>query len=123
MSANYDSLILYLSEKMLNKILEQIHSVVMENPEALAMAARTNLALLKVKTMELEETPGIVSRIAQALHLKNINIYGIFTITSGIQVFVDMNYVKEALTVVKNALKDLQDESLEAKLVMKRQND
>ncbi|MEM2972259.1 MAG: aspartate kinase [Candidatus Bathyarchaeia archaeon] len=121
MSANYDSLILYLSEKMLNKILEQIHSVVTENPEALAMAARTNLALLKIKTMELEETPGIVSRIAQALHLKDINIYGIFTITSGIQVFVDMNYVKEALAIVKNALKGLQNESLETKPVMRGQ--
>jgi aspartate kinase len=115
MSANYDSLIFYLSEKMLNRILEQIHSVVTENSEALAMAARTNLALLKVKTMELEETPGIVSRIAQALHSKNINIYGIFTITSGIQVFVDMNSAKEALTAVREALKDLQNESFETK--------
>lgn len=115
MSANYDSLIFYLSEKMLNRILEQIHSVVTENSEALAMATRTNLALLKVKTMELEETPGIVSRIAQALHSKNINIYGIFTITSGIQVFVDMNSAKEALTAVREALKDLQNESFETK--------
>jgi aspartokinase len=79
------------------------------------MAARTNLALLKVKTMELEETPGIVSRIAQALHSKNINIYGIFTITSGIQVFVDMNSAKEALTAVREALKDLHNESFETK--------
>jgi aspartate kinase len=115
MSANYDSLIFYLSEKMLNRILEQIHSVVTENSEALAMAVRTNLALLKVKTMELEETPGIVSRIAQALSSKNINIYGIFTITSGIQVFVDVNSAKEALTAVREALKDLQNESFETK--------
>lgn len=123
MSANYDSLILYLSEKMPNRILEQIHSVVTENSEVLAMAVRTNLALLKVKTMELEETPGIVSRIAQALHSKNINIYGIFTITSGIQVFVDMNFVKEALTVVREALKDLQNELLETKSATERKND
>jgi aspartate kinase len=123
MSANYDSLIFYLPEKMLNRILEEIHSVVTENSEALAMAVRTNLALLKVKTMELEETPGIVSRIAQALHSKNINIYGIFTITSGIQVFVDMNSVKEALTYVKKALKDIQNESFEIEFAEEDEND
>lgn len=123
MSANYDSLIFYLPEKMLNRIIGEIHSVVTENSEALAMAVRTNLALLKVKTMELEETPGIVSRIAQALHSENINIYGIFTIASGIQVFVDMNSVKEALTAVRKALKDFQNESFEIKLAEEAKND
>jgi aspartokinase len=104
MSANYDSLILYLPENMLDKILEPLHSVVLENPEALAIAVRKNLALLKIKTAELEETPGIISRSAQALNSKNINIYGIFTIASGIHIFVDMASAKEALTLVRKSL-------------------
>ncbi|MGB9714201.1 MAG: aspartate kinase [Candidatus Bathyarchaeales archaeon] len=104
MSANYDSLILYIQENMLDKILEPLHSVVLENPEALAIAVRKNLALLKIKTAELEETPGIVSRSAQALNSKNINIYGIFTIASGIHIFVDAASAKEALALVRKSL-------------------
>ncbi|MEM3608880.1 MAG: aspartate kinase [Candidatus Bathyarchaeia archaeon] len=104
MSANYDSLILYMQENMLDKILEPLHSVVLENPEALAIAVRKNLALLKIKTAELEETPGIVSRSAQALNSKNINIYGIFTIASGIHIFVDAASAKEALALVRKSL-------------------
>ena len=104
MSANYDSLILYIPENMLDRILEPLHSVVLENPEALAIAVRKNLALLKIKTAELEETPGVVSRSAQALNSKNINIYGIFTIASGIHIFVDMALAGEALASVRENL-------------------
>ncbi|MGQ9623893.1 MAG: aspartate kinase [Candidatus Bathycorpusculaceae bacterium] len=103
-SANYDSLILYVPEKMVDRILEQLHSVVLENPEALAIAVRKNLALLKIKTAGLEETPGIISRCAQTLQAKNINIYGLFTIASGIHVFVDMTSVEEALIAVKESV-------------------
>jgi aspartate kinase len=105
-SANYDSLILYVSEKMLDKILEPLHSVVLQNSEALAMAVRKKLALLKIKTAELEETPGIVSKLAQALKERGINIYGLFTIASGIHVFVDMASVEEALISVRKSLKE-----------------
>ena len=104
MSANYDSLILYIPENMLDRILEPLHSVILENPEALAIAVRKNLALLKIKTAELEETPGVVSRSAQALNSKNINIYGIFTIASGIHIFVDMALAGEALASVRENL-------------------
>jgi aspartate kinase len=104
MSANYDSLILYIPENMLDRILEPLHSVVLENPEALAIAVRKNLALLKIKTAELEETPGVVSRSAQALNSKNINIYGIFTIASGIHIFVDTALAEEALASVRENL-------------------
>ncbi|MEM3702853.1 MAG: aspartate kinase [Candidatus Bathyarchaeia archaeon] len=109
MSANQDSLIMYVPEKALEKILEPIHSVVLQNHNALAIAVRRNLALLKIRTAELEETPGIVSRSAQALHTRNINIYGIFTVASGIHVFVDMALIEEALVAVRNSI----EESLE----------
>lgn len=104
MSTNYDSLILYVPEKTINTILEPLHSVVLGNPEALAIAVRKNLALLKIRTAELEETPGIISNLAQGLNAKGINIYGLFTIASGIHVFVDMACVKEALTTVRESM-------------------
>jgi len=105
-SANSDSFIIYVPEDTLDKILEPIHSVVLENSEVLAVAVRRNLALLKIKTAELEETPGIISRFAQALYARNINIYGIFTVASGIHVFVDMALVKEALDTIKDSIEE-----------------
>lgn len=105
-SASSDSFIIYVPEDMLDKILEPIHSVVLQNSEALAVVVRRNLALLNIKTAELEETPGIISRFAQALYARNINIYGIFTVASEIHVFVDMASVEEALDVIKDSIEE-----------------
>jgi len=105
-SANCDSFIIYVPGSMLEKVLEPIHSAVLDCPEALAVAVRENLALLKIKTAELEETPGIMSRFTQALYARNINIYGIFTVASGIHVFVDMALVKEALDAIKDSVEE-----------------
>lgn len=116
-SANYDSLILYVPENALNKILEPLHSIVYNYPEAIAIAVRKNLALLKIKTAELEETPGIIGNLAKALGVKGINIYGLFTVASGIHVFVDMSYVEEALTVVKKSLEGNFEQPLEVKFM------
>jgi aspartokinase len=71
------------------------------------MAVRKNLALLKIKTAELEETPGVISRLAQALNKRGINIYGLFTVASGIHVFVDATCSEEALLVIKESVKEL----------------
>jgi aspartokinase len=104
MSANSNSLIMYVPENMLNKILEPIHSVVLLNSKVLAIAVRRNLALFKIRTAELEETPGIVSQAAKALYSRNINIYGIFTIASGIHVFIDMASIEVAFAAVRNSI-------------------
>lgn len=105
-SANYDSLIMYVPEKMLDGILEPLHSIVYDNQEAVAMAVRKNLALIKIKKAELEETPGVLGSLAKALSMEGINIYGLFTVASGIHVFVDRAHVEEALTIVKKSLEE-----------------
>lgn len=105
-SANYDSLILYVPENLLNKVLEPLHSVVQEHSETIAMSVRKNLASIKIKTAELEETPGVLGHLAKALGEKGINIYGLFTVASGIHVFVDMKYVEKALTVASKSLEE-----------------
>ena len=105
-SANYNSLIIYVPENLLDRILEPIHSVVLQNPEALAIAVRKNLALLKIRTADFEETSRIVGRSTQSLRAKNINIYGMFTTASEIHFFVDMASVKEVLAVVRNSVEE-----------------
>jgi aspartate kinase len=108
-SANYDSLIMYVPESMLDKILEPLHSVVHDNPEAVAMAVRKNLSLIKIKKAGLEETPGVLGSLAKSLSMDGINIYGLFTVASGIHVFVDRARVEEALMVVRKALEEIME--------------
>jgi len=103
-SANHDSIILYLPERSGEKTLEQLHFVVTSNPQALAMAVRKNIALINVKGVGLEETPGIINKISEALYSKNINIFGMFTLTSNVQFFVDKNDVDNALTAIKDSI-------------------
>jgi aspartate kinase len=105
-SADYDSLILYIPEKALDKILEPIHSIILENSEALAMAVRKNLALLKIKTAEFEDVLGILGILAQNLREKNINIYGLSMAASRINVLVDMAFVEGTLKAIKQSVSE-----------------
>jgi aspartate kinase len=105
-SANTDSIIVYLPENMLDIIVEPIHKVVLHNSEALSCSVRKNLAFIKIKTAELEETPGIISQFVKALSAKNINVYGMFTVASGIHVFVDVALIDQALTLIRNSVED-----------------
>ena len=89
MSSNHDSIILYLPmEKVPDQVIEDLHSAVVGREEELAMGFIKRLALLKVRGMGLEETPGIIGKIIQPLFDRSINIYGIFTIASSVVLFV-----------------------------------
>jgi aspartate kinase len=104
---NYDSLILYASENSNSKILlEDIHEVILNHEETLAMSVRKQLAFLKIKGVGLEKTPGLTGRISEALRVNCINIFGLMTITSSILLFVNWNEREKALNLVRNALRD-----------------
>ncbi len=70
-----------------------------------AMAVRKKLAFIQVKGAGLEETPGIVSRMAEGLYSERINIFGIFTITSSVLVFVDAEDVKRDVKLIRKSIK------------------
>ncbi len=106
LSLNYDSIILYATENEdSNLLLEKVHETILEHEETLAMSIRKQLAFLKVKGVGLEETPGLIGKISEALRLNAINIFGLLTITSSILLFVDWNEKERALSLVKNALR------------------
>jgi len=106
LSLNYNSMILYASENEdSNLLLEKIHETILEHKETLAMSVKKQLAFLKVKGVDLEETPGLIGKISEALRLNAINIFGLLTITSSILLFVDWNEKERALSLVKNALR------------------
>lgn len=106
LSLNYDSIILYASESEdSNRLLEDIHETILEHEETRAMSVRKQLALLKVKGVGLEETPGLIGKVSEVLRVNAINIFGLLTITSSVLVFVDWNEKERALRLVKNALR------------------
>ena len=104
-SINYNSLILYLPGNGVEELLEALHSLVINNKQTLALAVRRNLAFIKVKGVGLEETPGVISKLAEALYSENINIVGMFTITSSVLVFVDSKKKEKALKLIRKAVK------------------
>ncbi len=105
MSINYNSLILYLPMNRTDELLEALHAIVLKDERALALAVRKNLAFIRVKGVGLEETPGVISRITDALNSAKINIYGIFTITSSVELFVDLKDKERAIQLIRKALK------------------
>jgi aspartate kinase len=105
LSVNYDSMILYASENSdSNLLLEKVHEVILKHEETLAMSVRKQLAFLKIKGVDLEKTPGLTGRIAEALRFNAINIFGLMTITSSILLFVNWNEREKVIKLVRNAL-------------------
>ena len=107
MSINHNSLILYLPMEEPSDLLENIHSVVLRDERAIALAVRKNLAFIRIKGVGLEETPGVISKITNALNSAGINIYGIFTIASSIDLFVDLKNSEDALQLIKKSLESI----------------
>jgi aspartate kinase len=106
-SQDRDSAILYLSQTpSLQRQISRLHEVVAKDPHGLAIATRMGMALITVKGVGLEETPGVVARISDALLSSNINIFGVLTITSSVLVLVGWKIRKEAGKLIRDSLEN-----------------
>jgi aspartate kinase len=107
MSMNTNSVILYVSqEKNPDKLINEIHTIILGNAETIAMAVKKDLAFLQTSGVGLEETHGIIGKISETLRVNQINIYGILTITSSILLFVDWSEREKALQLIRNSLRE-----------------
>lgn len=104
MSINHNSLIFYLPVNCSDELLEALHSIVTKDDRTLAMAVRQNLSFINVKGVGLEETPGIIKAISDVLTVAHINIYGIFTITSSVTLFVDLKDKERAIQLMGDSV-------------------
>ena len=105
MSINHNSLILYLPMNVAEGLLESLHSIVVSDERALALGVRRDLALVRVRGLGLEETPGIISSITKALNSVHVNIYGIFTIASSILIFVSIKDKEETVRLIEETVR------------------
>ena len=106
-SQDSDSAILYIKQTpKLQQQLSRLHNAVLKDPHVIALAARTGMALVKVRSIGLEDRPGVVARISDALRSANINMFGILTITSSVLVFVDWKVRRKAASLIRISLEN-----------------
>jgi aspartate kinase len=106
-SQDSDSSILYVKQTpKLHQQITRLHEAILNDPHGIALAVRMGMALITVKGVGLEETPGVVARVSDALRSSNINIFGILTITSSVLVLVDWKLRKQAGKLIRTSLEN-----------------
>src|SRR2546428_5816152 len=102
-SQDRDSAILYIKQtERLRQQIARLHDAVLNDPHGIALAARMGMALITVRSIGLEERPGGIARISDALRSANINMFGVLTITSSVLVFVDWKVRRKAASLIKS---------------------
>jgi aspartate kinase len=104
-SQDSDSAILYI--KQTPKLQQQItglHDAILNDPHGIALAVRMGMALITVRSIGLEERPGVVARISDALRSANINMFGVLTITSSVLVLIDWKVRRKAASLIRSSL-------------------
>src|SRR6266571_3549645 len=106
-SQDSDSAILYVKQtSKLQQHITRLHDAILNDPHGIAIAARMGMALITVKGVGLEETPGVVARVSDALQSNNINIFGVLTITSSVLVLVDWKVRRQAGKLIRTSLEN-----------------
>ena len=104
-SQDIDSAILYIKQTpSLRNQITRLHDAILNDPHGIALAARMGMALITVRSIGLEERPGVVAKISDALRSANINMFGMLTITSSVLVFVDWNVRRKAASLIRTSL-------------------
>jgi aspartate kinase len=104
-SQDSDSAILYVKQTpKLQQQITRLHDAMLNDPHGIALAVRMGMALITVRSIGLEERPGVVARISDALRSANINMFGVLTITSSVLVFVDWKIRRKAASLIRSSL-------------------
>ena len=105
LSQDSDSAILYVKQTpKLQQQIARLHDVMVNDPHGIALASRMGMALITIRSIGLEERPGVVARISDALRSANINMFGVLTITSSVLVFVDWKVRRKAASLIRISL-------------------
>ena len=104
-SQDSESAILYVKQTpKLRQQIGRLHDAILNDPHGIALAARMGMALITVRSIGLEDRPGVVAKISDALRSANINMFGVLTITSSVLVFVDWRVRRKAASLIRISL-------------------
>ena len=96
------AILAYVSSK--EDIYGKVHDALVKEGVAKAVSVINGLSEITIKSLDLEATPGYLSRIVSPLAESSINLYGVFTISSTIKIYVSSSRADEALTLIKGAM-------------------
>jgi len=85
-------------------LVGRLHKLVVEGGLGKAVSFYEDLRMVVIKGPALETAPGLIQRVAQPFARKNINIFGIVTISSSIRIFLSKSDADEAVDLLKAAL-------------------
>jgi aspartate kinase len=95
------AMILYIRNG--GKLLPGLHDAMRAEDLAHAISAFEDLAVVAVRGRALETSQGMIQRITQPLARRGINVYGLVTISSSIQIFVRRTDANRAAALIRAA--------------------
>jgi len=96
------STILYVANG--ENLADILHKIVIHNKLGKAVSFYEDLRMIIIKGSSLETIPGLIQRVTQPLARKDINVFGLITISSSIRIFVSKNQVDKTVPLLKTAL-------------------
>jgi aspartate kinase len=92
-----------MPEDLCVSVADRVHQLVEKyGKEVKAIAIRRGLSLLAVRGFGLEESPGIIASISKPLSEKNVNIHGMYTVSSTVFILVDWNSKDIVISTLRN---------------------
>jgi aspartate kinase len=97
------SILLYVHNP--SNLFQRLHEMIKREGIAKAIHCIDSLAMIVVSGYGLEIMPGVMDAVVSPLSKENVNLYGAFTISSSIRIFVPWDEGEKALSLVKYILR------------------
>jgi len=97
------SVLLYVHKP--SNLVQRLHEMIKKEEIAKAIHCIDSLAMIVVSGYGLENIPGIVDAVVSPFSKENLNLYGVFTISSTIRFFIPYNEGEKALSLVRDVLR------------------
>lgn len=102
LTVSKSSILLYILNP--KGLVERLHELIKREGLAKAIHSVDGLAMVVVSGYGLEDIPGILEAVVEPLAEVGINLYGVFTISSSIRLFVPWGEREKTLSSVKYVL-------------------
>lgn len=102
MTASPTSILLYVQNP--GSLVQSLHEKIKKDGIAKAIHCVDSLAMITVTGYRLESIPGVIDVAVSPLAGAGINLYGVFTISSSIRIFVQWSDREKALSLIKHVL-------------------
>jgi aspartate kinase len=102
LTVSESSILLYVQNP--RNLVENLHELIKKEGIAKAIQSVDALAMVLISGYGLEDIPGILEAVVEPLAKNGINLYGVFTISNSIRLFVPWAEREKALSAVKYVL-------------------